>query len=103
MIAVDVFSTVGEIGLMAHISTGVVSETSWKCAPSKESKESLDWISPDFNDSHWPAAISYFKNDNTARNDQRDILQMADFPPHASWITTSEREGKRMHCRRSLY
>ena len=94
-IAADIHSTVKEIGLMVYISTGIVSDTSWKCVSDLDYS---NWTSPGFDDSQWPAAISYYINNGNSRND----IQMDDFPKNAHWITTLQNEADRMMCRRSL-
>ena len=99
MIAVDVFSSVGDIGLMVYISTGIVSDTSWKCTSGVVSR---NWISPDFNDKKWPVAISYFVNSGSKELYHGTLVKMNNFPASAHWIRASEEHGSRMHCRRSL-
>ena len=96
LIAVEIHNGALDIGLMVQTSSGMVSDTNWKCT-SKQQK--CGWNSPDFDDSNWPQAISYFINDGT---NPLWFLKMNDFPQNAHWLTTAERTSSKMFCRRSL-
>ena len=97
VIAVQVINYAIDIGLMAMTSSGVVSDTNWKCT---STQPALGWNSPDFDDSKWPQAISYFRNDGSSYSEPN--IRMYDFPINAHWLTTVEKTGSEMYCRRYL-
>ena len=97
IIAVEIKNEKGEIGLMAMTSSGVVSDTNWKCTSTQPAS---GWNFPNCNDSKWPQAISYFKNDGTNHN--LSYIRMYDFPKNAHWLTTVANRAPQMYCRRSL-
>ena len=45
---------------MAQMSSGLVTDLSWKCT--NQIQQNLEWTSITFNDTGWPSAVSYGSN-----------------------------------------
>ena len=75
-------------GILASTSTGIVTDTSWKCTTTLE----VDWTSCFFNDAHWPNARTAGGPDN----------RPTDIASCASWIWARGSHGGTVYCRKRI-
>ena len=85
------------IGFIAKVSTGVVSDMSWKCTTSTPSKE---WSMPDYKDDYWMQAVAY--SINSLGYMANTYPPLASFAPNALWIHSMQ-PSNQLYCRRSIY
>eukprot|EP00092_Neocalanus_flemingeri_P099982 GFUD01127633.1.p1 GENE.GFUD01127633.1~~GFUD01127633.1.p1 ORF type:complete len:836 (+),score=161.16 GFUD01127633.1:310-2508(+) len=57
VLAIFAWNWSGPVGILLSTSTGVVTDSSWKCIDSQK-VTSPDWSSPGFNDMSWPYAVT---------------------------------------------
>ena len=89
VIAIHGFNIGGPAGIIGSFSTGLVTDSSWRCTNKKYPK----WQSPDFDDSAWPGAETVRRNDK---------LQGPKIAKEAKWIWTSRNTDMNVYCRSSL-
>ena len=103
VIAIEVTNDHQQIGLIVMTSSGIVSDNSWKCT---SSPPPISWKSSDCDDSSWPPANAYFKNDGTVSGlklQRLSYMIMEKLPSNAYWLSTVDAFTSRMFCRRALW
>ena len=95
ILAVFVTNILGHIGIMAETSTGIVTDTSWKCT---DREQRPGWITKRFNDSLWPSAVIIAHN----KGGHGLMPQLHDFPEDGLWISVSNAFAKRLYCRKKI-
>ena len=75
-------------GILASTSTGIVTDTSWKCTTTLED----DWTRCFFNDDHWP----------NARRVEGPSVHILDISSSASWIWAEGSNGGTVYCRKRV-
>ena len=78
----------GDEGILASTSTGIVTDTSWKCTTILED----DWTSCFFDDSHW----------RCARKAEGPPGRPSDIAKSAAWIWAEGSHGGTVYCRKRI-
>ena len=102
VLAIKVLNNFEHIGFMAVTSSGIVSDTDWKCTSASPPSQ---WNTVDFDDSEWPQAVGYTNHGNVitgTTGNKGYCLNTNDFPQNAHLLATSNRNDYRMFCRRVL-
>ena len=89
VVAIHGFNIGGPAGIIGSFSTGLVTDSSWRCTNKKYPK----WQSPEFDDSAWPGAETVRRNDK---------LKGPAISKEAKWIWTSRNTDMKVYCRNSL-
>ena len=79
-------------GILASTSTGVVTDTTWKCTTALEP----DWSTCAFDDSNWPDAVS------RGANGVGPWGQFDDIDATAEWIWAKGSDNGVVYCRKRL-
>ena len=79
----------GAEGILASTSTGIVTDTSWKCTTTLED----DWTTCLFDESHWP---------NARQEEHRPAFQPSEISSSAVWIWAKDSDGGTVYCRKRL-
>ena len=97
VLAIKAENTGDGAGLLASTSTGVVTDTSWKCSSGGGAVEQTGWHLPDFDDAAWGQARVLAANDGSTF---RGII--AGINTEAKWIWAQNVTADVIYCRKSL-
>ena len=78
----------GGEGILASASTGIITDTSWKCTTMLED----DWTNCFFNDAHW----------HSARQVRGPSPRTPNISSSASWIWAEGSRGGTVYCRKRV-
>ena len=96
VIALDLLNYVGESGFILRSSTGIVSDSTWRCISNAPPAR---WSQADFDDSHWPNAVETWSN-------EKDLIgiKLSKFQPMDKWIRSQQLPGplKHAYCRKKF-
>ena len=92
-LAVFVTNIFDTIGIMAETSTGIVTDTSWKCTDQTQSSR---WKTKRFNDSLWPRAVVLAVN----KGGHGLMPELKDFSLDKLWISVSNVRAGNLYCRK---
>ena len=97
VLAIKAENTGDGAGLLASTSTGVVTDTSWKCSSGGGAVEQTGWHLPDFDDAAWSQARVVAANDGSV---WPSVL--AGINPAAQWIWSQDSSDDVIYCRKLL-
>jgi hypothetical protein len=89
VVAIHGFNVGGPAGIIGSFSTGLLTDSSWRCTNKKYPK----WQSTAFDDSAWPGAEVVRRNDK---------LKGPAISKEAKWIWTSRNTDMNVYCRSAL-
>ena len=97
VLAIKAENTGDGAGLLASTSTGVVTDTSWKCSSGGGAVEQTGWHLPGFDDSALAQAHEIALNDGSWW-----LHVVAGINPAAQWIWSQNTTDDVIYCRKSL-